>query len=300
MDPTSPGRILGSQLSEQESLISALAQSSEPILICGEEGVGKSLFAARIHAAGPHSKKPYHSINIAIAPEREQRLALFGSSYGHMSSTRRGLLERETTVLVKHIDHAQVWLQDELASAIQTGLFRRLGSSRRTVVSCRTLFTLRRPPEELSREGKLSTSICSLLSSVQRIVIPPLRDRPDDIVTIAEHILGSSLRGDLRDELLKHPWPANVSELKAYLACLQPLAAGGTAHDACYREVAKMMHRISQGEEFSLKDSLLLLEKNLIEYALRSTNGRCARAARLLGISDTSLRGRIERLRDFC
>lgn len=282
--------ILGPHLTDQKALIPLLAKEAAPLLIVGEEGVGKSLYARHIHAASAEKQEALPHVNLATCSEREGRLALLGSDFAKLTSTKRSLLEQKGIVLIQHINAASISLQEDLAQALRAGSFQRPGSIRKARVTCRAIFTLRETPQAFHEGGSLSPRLFEFLLSLRSLTIPPLRERPGDISAIAHHVLGRELTPVLEEALLAHPWPGNVTELRAYLLCIRPFTVDGGPPEDCLLEVRKILHGIEEGRSLSMKDSISKIESTLVAYALRITDGHQTRAARLLGISRTALR----------
>jgi two-component system response regulator AtoC len=289
--------ILGPHLADQRNRIVSLAQTERPVLICGEEGTGKSLYAAHLYTASAFHDEPLSTINISTSSERDQRLRLFGASFVQVTSARRSMLERPAFVVIKHIDCASTWIQQKLAEALNEGRLLRPGSIEKVPVRCKTVFTLRAEPGELHARRGLSDDLYQVMLSAERVWIPPLRERPEDIVAIAADMLAHDLSTELRRTLLAYAWPGNVTELKAYLVCLRPVLHECIPAIDCRRELAKILLRIEEGREFSLRSSIAAIEENIISCALSRTRGNRARAAQLLGITDATLRWYLDRPR---
>ncbi len=288
--------ILGPHLAELKTLIPSLAQDDGPLLILGEEGVGKSLFAKHIHlvAEGPRSNLPV--VNLATSPVRDGWLTLLGSDFQHLCSTRRSVLEHDGIILIKHIGATPRSIQDRLAEALRTGFFMRPGAVTKVRVRCRPLFTLRIKGEERYSSALLSDGLFHYLSRARRVSIPPLRERPGDIVAIAKNILGHGLTPELERVLLASPWSGNVTELKACLTLLRPVSGrDGRPPDECLLEIAKLVIAIEEGKETSFPETLSRLRRKIAKQALNRTDGNLTRAAQLIGLSPYALRWHLRR-----
>lgn len=283
--------ILGPHLAEQKALIPALVKEEGPLLILGEEGSGKSLFARHVHAAaeGPRGCLPV--VNLAIASARTGWLSLLGSDFQHLTSSRRSALEHDGIVLIKHIGAAPRSVQDQIARALREGSFVRPGAVQKVRVLCRPIFTLRVKGAERYKPTLLSDDLFRYLSTARRLTIPPLRERPGDISAIARQALGRWLFPELEKSLLTSPWPGNVTELKAFLVLLRPLSDGeDRPADECLLEVAKIMYGIEERREISLKETMARLQRKIATQALRRTDGHLSQAAQLLGLTCRALR----------
>lgn len=283
--------ILGPHLAEQKALIPTIAQEDGPLLILGEEGVGKSLYARHIHAAAEGNKCDLPVVNLATTPLRDGWLTLLGSDFQHLSSTRRSVLEHDGIVLIKHIGAAPHSVQDQLAGALRSGSFIRPGSVRKAKVLCRPIFTLRIKGEERYRPALLADGLFRYLSGARRVTIPPLRERPGDISAIAREALGRGPTPELERFLLASPWPGNVTELKACLTLLRPVSGReGRPADECLLEVAKLVLGIEEGRETSFTETMSRLRQKIAKQALRRTDGNIVHAAQLIGLTPAALR----------
>ena len=287
--------ILGPHLEELKTAIPALARSSEPLLIVGEEGVGKTLLARHINAASATGNEPLPHVNLSTSSEREGRLSLLGSDFAKLTSTKRSLLERHGNVLIEHIDAASLSLHADVANAFRAGQFLRPGAVRKASVNCRPIFTLREHPQAYLERGSLAPELFQMLNSLRTVVIPPLRERPGDISAIARHMLGRYLTPELEQLLLADPWPGNATELKVHLLCIRPFTGRGGPPEECLRSVRKVIHRLDEGRHVSVKESISALESAIVAYALRCTDGHKTRAAELLGMTPAALRRHIEK-----
>jgi DNA-binding NtrC family response regulator len=129
------------------------------------------------------------------------------------------------------------------------------------------------------------------------VTIPPLRERPGDISAIARHALGCTLSPELETLLLASSWPGNVTELKASLLTLRPLAGGGDrAAHGCLVEVASLLLGIEEGRESSMKEAITRLSRKLATHALCRTDGSITQAAQLLGLTRNSLRWHLRKV----
>jgi len=290
--------ILGSSLESQVQHARSLAQSPRTVVITGEAGAGKSLLAAAMHDAGQNRDRALVSINIATSGDRHQRLSILGADFTSLTSSKRSLLEHPTTVVIKHIDQAYGSLQESLAGCLASGAVSRPGSIRTKPVRCRLIFTLRRSVGELVEDSALDESLAKVLAPAPVIHIPPLRERPGDLTGLARAYYGRPLPARLERSIVEYAWPGNLAELRAALECLKPLESHPGLPDRCRSELHQMLLRIEEGTEFSLRRSLAVIERGMIYHALKKTDGHRARAAQLLGLTDTALRWHLDRIRN--
>lgn len=286
--------ILGPDLAELKALIPSLAQDDGPLLILGEEGVGKSLYARHVHVAAEGPRCDLPTVNLATLPVRDGWLALLGSDFQHLTTTRRSALEHDGIILIKHIGATPRSIQDRLAEALLKGYFMRPGAATKVRACCRPLFTLRIKGEERYSSALLSDGLFHYLSRARRVSIPPLRERPGDIIAIAKAIVG--LTPELERVLLASPWPGNVTELKACLNLLRPVSGNDDRPpDECILEIAKLVIGIKEGKETSFTETMSRLQRKIAIQALNRTEGNITHAAQLIGLSSRSLRWHLRR-----
>ncbi len=172
----------------------------------------------------------------------------------------------------------------------------RPGAANQVRVGCRPFFTLRIKGEERYSPAHLSEGLFQYLSRARRVSIPPLRERPGDIVAIAKEILGRGFTPELERFLLASRWPGNVTELKACLTLLRPISYGNDRPaDECLLEVAKLVVGIEEGKETSLTETMSRLQRKIAKQALSRTDGHVAHAAQLIGLTPRALRWHIRR-----
>jgi DNA-binding NtrC family response regulator len=277
--------LIGPELAELKALIPILAEEEGPLLIIGEEGVGKSLFARHVVASAEEVERP-PAVNLATVSQRNGRLSLLGCDFERLTSTKRSVLEHDGIVLIKNIGAALPSVQDQLAGALQKGFFTRPGSVKKTPVTCRPIFTLRVGGEDRYHPFQLTQSLLRYLATVRKITIPPLRKRPGDICAIARDALGRALSGDAEKALLSYSWPGNVTELKAYLDLVRVTAGPGQlpAHE-CLLEVAKILGGIREGKETSMTEAMSRLQRKIASEAFRYADGHLTNAAQLVGLT---------------
>jgi len=284
--------------------ILSVAQKAAPtdanILITGETGTGKNLLALNIHRMSPRGGHPMETVSCAAIPENLLEAELFG--YGPQSGIsgsnpegRTGLFEAtgEGTILLDEIGDMGLALQAKILHVIEERKFRRLGSNEVREARCRVIAATNTQLEEAVREGRFRQDLYFRLNVVP-IHIPPLRERPEDVVPLAERFLAQlapeekvKMSGAARDLLLAHRWPGNARELRNTLA--RALALGGKR--ALEPEILReCMGTI--GEEPGAPSPILTLDevqRRHILHVLRLSGGNKKRAAETLGISRSKL-----------
>lgn len=275
--------------------------------------MGKTVLAKAIHAHSPRKSVALHSINFSILSEREQRVALLGGGPPELTTTRRSYLEAPSTVILKHIDHANRFLQEQLAKALEIRKITRLGSNTTHFALGRIIFTFKEPLRSLYRKGRITDPLFLRLREYEHVTVPPLRKRNEDIPLLVDHFLNQFLDGsDLSDPERAHTthsiksngkvqagllrllqqqrWEHNVIQLKAYIRSILQLNHQESIQEEEKIEVMKMILMIDEGSEFSLRQSLSIIEEGIIQRALMKNAGHQTKAAQLLGISDRAFR----------
>jgi two-component system response regulator HydG len=282
-------------------LISRVAPTDSTVLIVGESGVGKELVAESVHAMSPRANKPFVAINCAAIPATLIEAELFGHERGSFTGamrTREGVFERANggTLLLDEITEMPLDLQSRLLRVLETKRLNRVGGSADLAVDVRVLASSNRLPALAYEEGRLREDIYYRLAVVN-IELPPLRERGDDILVLADFFLGElNLRNgtrkrmslELRERFLRHHWPGNVRELRnaverAYILCDGELSLSEQEMPTL-RDGAGAVHG---GDEIHLPIGATLdeIERTFILATLKHFQGDKRRAADVLGCS---------------
>lgn len=206
-----------------------LAGIDAPLLILGETGTGKELFARACHRASPRVDQPFLALNCAALPEGLAESELFGYAAGAFTSARRGgkpgLLELADggTLFLDEIGELTPYLQAKLLRVLQDGRFRRVGGTDEITVDVRIISATNRDLEAMSQDGSFREDLYFRLN-VLGITLPPLRDRIEDINDLARFFIDRTaqqtertpprLANDALAWLTSHDWPGNVRELE--------------------------------------------------------------------------------------
>src|SRR5690606_21197862 len=204
-----------------------VAQSDSTVLIVGESGTGKEVLARYIHNHSPRSKQPFIAINCAAIPENMLEAMLFGhekGAYTGAHSSAPGKFEQANggTLLLDEISEMDIGLQAKLLRVLQEREVERLGGRKTIKLDVRVIATSNRDMRSEVVAGKFREDLYYRLS-VLPLQWAPLRDRPDDIIPLAEKLLhrhalkqnrrGVSLSVSAQQAMLAYPWPGNVREL---------------------------------------------------------------------------------------
>ena len=293
--------------------VRTVAPTDATVLVCGETGTGKELVARAIHATSPRSARPLVKLNCAAIPSGLLESELFGHERGAFTGAvgpRPGRFElaHGGTLFLDEIGDLPLELQPKLLRVLQEQEFERLGSTRTTRVDVRLVAATNADLGRMVAEKRFREDLYYRLH-VFPIVIPPLRERRDDIPALAQHFVDTYARrmkkrietvsAAAMAALTEYHWPGNVRELanvleRAAILCaapildrehLGPLAAASRA-DA-------EGHGADGGPSGAMP--LAAMEKLAITGALRRANGNKSRAAALLGVSRMQLYTRLKR-----
>lgn len=280
------------------SLVDRVAGHSETVLVTGETGTGKELIARTIHQSSHRRNRPWVDINCAALPENLVESELFGYEKGAFSGadgSKPGLFEMadKGTLFLDEIGELQLQTQVKLLRVLDGQPFYRLGGHRKIKVDVRIVAATNQDLEAAVKEGRFRQDLYHRLGQFQ-LRVPPLRERPEDIVALAEYFLrlkspNKSFSEDAISALLSHGWPGNIRELRnlvARLAMESPgreidfprLTAALVGGPAALRQTASMP-----------VSNLESMEEQMIIKALERTGGQRTLAAEQLGISRRTL-----------
>ena len=320
-----PSRLLGTSpaMVALRDVIAEVAPTRAPVLVYGETGTGKELVARALHSASGRSGD-FVAVNCAAFPDGLIESALFGHERGAFTGALRreiGAFERANrgTLLLDEITEMRPDLQAKLLRVLQEGEIQRVGGQDAIRLDVRVVATTNRNPEQAVKEGILREDLLYRLDGV-RLSVPPLRERPTDIPTLAQDILRRAAAEFGRPvpgvepaalaALQQYEWPGNVRQLQHVLQRAVIFARNGvidalqllpTLHSAPREAEAPLALGASAiaSERSDLAAAaagplptlrLAELERLAINQALERTNGNRSRAASLLGINVRSLR----------
>ena len=285
------------------------------ILLIGETGTGKELFARGIHYAGQSADEPFVAINCAAIPEALLESELFGHERGAFTgahSRKQGLLELagSGTLFLDEVHHLPRQLQPKLLRALESRRVRRLGGLDEFSIECRIIAAGSPLLEQVVAAGEFREDLYYRLN-VFSITLPPLRERLEDVETTARHFLAEEARENQQPKrfsedaiaaLLVHRWPGNVRELKNVVERAAILSADSPTVRAEHLMIQRRTTRASPADdsvgEIRMPRSGKLLEdieREAVTLTLKITNGNQAAAARLLGISRPTLAKKMTR-----
>ena len=279
------------------------------VLLVGETGTGKELFARGIHCEGPNGSAPFVAVNCAAIPESLLESELFGHEAGAFTGARtrkHGLMELAGcgTLFLDEVHHLPPALQPKLLRALEERCARRLGGVHEIAIECRVIAATNVSIEQSVESGEFREDLFYRLN-VLRIDIPALRERAGDVERLARHFLDQhareqgqprkTLSDDAVDVLREHVWPGNVRELKNVMERATVLSGEDgvvlPAHIMIQRRPGRGGGGTSAGEiEIPYAGKTLAeIECEAVQLTLRVTNGNQSKAARMLGISRPTL-----------
>jgi two-component system response regulator FlrC len=291
------------------ALVDRVAPTRVTVLLEGETGTGKELLAREIHLRSERRTEPFVRVNCAALAEGLLESELFGHERGSFTGairTTRGLFQaaHRGTLLLDEISEVSTALQAKLLRVLQEREIRRVGGSSSISVDARIVATTNRDLARDVREGRFRADLYHRLNVV-RIAVPALRDRPGDLLPLAEAILARKSREHRRAApalsrsalaaLAAHSWPGNVRELENVLERALLLTASDViAEDDLALEGAAPA---APPGPLPVGTTLREAERALILETLRAARGNRTRAARTLGISVRTMRNKLSEYR---
>ncbi len=299
--------------------IRTFADHSAPVLILGETGTGKEVVARALHHAGKRSDGEFVAVGCGVIPRDLAESELFGHERGSFTGAtqqRRGSFERASggTLLLDDVDDLPLELQVKLLRVLQDGTFTRVGGAQELTTDARVIATTKSDLEHAVEDGEFRADLYYRLRGLE-ITLPPLRQRGDDVLLLANHFLAltsseeggaaKTLSPEVAKVLMGYGWPGNVRELRRAVETMQVLCTGwevGLEHmpDFLSRtEQSGQYFELSLGQHLSVPFNELLreFEARVFDWALTSAAGNQTEAARLLGIPRTTLQSRLSALR---
>ncbi len=308
-----PGQNGGSKLlgesglmHELRDMIGKVAQSQAPVHISGESGTGKELVARMIHDSGPRAEGPFVPVNCGAIPAELVESEFFGHRKGSFTGAvndKAGLIQcaADGTLFLDEIADLPLAMQVKLLRVIQEKKVRPVGASREESVDVRILSATHKNLSRMVADGEFREDLYYRINVIE-LPVPALRERGDDILLLAGHILqrlnaAAELDDSARDALIAYGFPGNVRELENMLERAVTLCAGGriSAADLHMRQNtdAGATQPVLSGR---LGDQVEDVQRQAIVEALEKTRYNKTAAAKLLGLSFRQLRYRIKKL----
>ena len=311
------GRIVGTSPALQRMLqrVEAVADTPASVLVLGESGVGKELVARAIHARSPRAEGPLVKVNCASIPKELFESEFFGHVKGAFTGAHRDRIGRFQladggTIFLDEIGEIPLELQSKLLRVLQESEFERVGDDVTKSVDVRVIAATNKNLEQLIVDGKFREDLFYRLS-VFPVEVPPLRERGEDIVQLAQHFLDQTCADFGRDpmtftrtqvaSLRQYTWPGNIRELKNVIERAVILSSGNVLRldvsmpDLKHTVPPQAITEPMEGEVLTEKEMRELQKQNIIS-ALERSNWRVSGvggAAELLDLKPTTLADRI-------
>jgi transcriptional regulator with PAS, ATPase and Fis domain len=281
-------------------LVERVAATRASVLILGESGAGKELVARAVHSYSPRASRPWVDVSCAALPEHLMESELFGYEKGAFSgadSAKPGLFElaHEGTLFLDEIGDLDARMQVKLLRVLDGTPYFRLGGTRKVSVDVRVIAATNHDLEAQVEDGRFRSDLFHRLNQVT-LTVPPLRERPEDILPLAQFFLehhhpGVRLGPTAASLLQEYGWPGNIRELRNVLTKAAVMAPGPVldASDLPIdpgRATTASLIRAAQAVAATNLDDM---EERMIQQALQQTGGHQQRAAALLGISRRTL-----------
>ena len=309
-------RLLGKSpaIEQVRAMIAKVARSQAPVHISGESGTGKELVARLIHENGARADKSFVAVNCGAIPTELMESEFFGHKKGSFTGAvadKEGLFQAAEggTLFLDEVADLPLHMQVKLLRVIQEKAIRPVGAPREVPVDVRILSATHRPLAEWVRQGKFREDLYYRINVIE-LRVPPLRERPEDMLLLADHILErlsqtmqrkhAHLAPDAVALLKGHAFPGNVRELENMLERAMTLAEADLIHaadihlQAAAPETVAELPATTPGQP--LGNYLGDMEKEAIRKALEQTRYNKTAAAKLLGMSFRQLRYRIKKL----
>jgi transcriptional regulator with PAS, ATPase and Fis domain len=309
-----PAIISSPGMQQLVELVERIAQTNAAVLITGESGSGKELIARAVHHYSLRCAKPWVDVSCAALPEHLVESELFGYERGAFSgadSPKPGLFElaNHGTLFLDEVGELEPRMQLKLLRVLDGVAYYRLGGTRKVTVDVRIVAATNQDLEHMVETGQFRNDLYHRLGQIC-LRVPPLRERTEDIVPLAEHFLKQSNLNrhfsiDALQALQRHRWPGNVRELRNVVTKAAVLAREAEIGAGDLLLAPPRVPEASTPVPAVPTANLDGMEKSTILRVLAQTNGHQQRAAELLGISRRTLSRKLklygrEAVRESC
>ncbi len=301
-------------IEETKRLAMKAAEGNSTVLLLGESGVGKELFAHAIHHASPRRSKAFVRVNCSSIPRELMESELFGYEPGAFTGAgRKGKpgkfeLANQGSIFFDEIGEMPLEMQSKLLRVLQEKEVERVGGTKTLGVDFRLIAATNADPETLVKEGRLRRDLFYRLNVVP-IRVPPLRELREDIPAIARHLMmrlreeqgirPQAISGEVLELFQRYDWPGNIRELTNVLERASYAAEGLEIQIQHLPLFLRQVRGARAGARrpSNLREVLMEAERDAVFQAVKMANGNKAKAAKLLGIHRTGLYQKLARLK---
>ncbi len=288
-------------------LVDRVTASDVPVLVMGESGSGKELVARAIHENGARKARAFVGENCAAIPEPLLESTLFGHVRGAFTGAQRsrsGLFEvaDHGTLFLDEIGEMSLSMQTKLLRVLEDGMVRPVGSEKARKVSVRVIAATHRDLAEMVKTRAFREDLFYRLNIIT-VSIPPLRERPDDIRLLVQHLVEKHAeKGQARvtaaamDRLASFAWPGNVRQLQNEVRRALLLSDGVIDEEHLSPEIAGEGQAVPRETGLNVRRRIDQLERNLVTEAMERTGQNQTQAAKVLGLSRFGLQKMMKRL----
>lgn len=304
--PADSQLITGNSAAMQQVMdtVNRVAATDANILILGENGTGKDMLARHIHQLSQRNKEPLVSVDLGAISETLFESELFGHVKGAFTDAREdrhGRFEEASggTIFLDEIGNISLPFQAKLLTVLQNRSITRVGSNKAVPVDVRLICATNRNIQQMAAQHLFRQDLLYRINTIE-VHLPPLRERTEDIIPLAEHFLQlyrdkykrpvSSLHESLVQQLQQYDWPGNIRELQHAMERAVILSQGKALMP---KDV--FVKSPSREQDLDTGYNLEEMERNIITQAMKKCNGNITEAARELGLSRAALYRRLEK-----
>ena len=305
--------------------IQTFAGSAVPALITGETGTGKELVSRALHMQGDRAKGPFIGLSCGSIPRDVAESELFGHEKGSFTNAiqrRQGAFERahKGTLLLDDVDDLPLEIQVKLLRVLQEQVLTRVGGTEEVPVDVRIVATTKQDLEGLVAQRLFRDDLFYRLRGLE-IHLPPLRERGDDVILLAQHFLDllaarekvapKHLASDASELLLRHSWPGNVRELRRAIESAFVLCPGAEVTTPFLPEYLRQLDlpeaasmalftsHLDRVQSLDFSKQVERFERTLIQWAMTNSGGNKSKAAAALNLARTTLLSKLDRSRQI-
>ena len=301
-----------SKMFEVLNNVKRMAQSKASVLIQGESGTGKEIIAQSIYSHSQRNSKPFIKVNCAALSESLLESELFGHEKGAFTGAdikRMGRFELANggTLLLDEISEVSPKIQSKLLRVLELEEFERVGGSKTLKVDVRVIATTNRDLEQEIEKGNFRQDLYFRLNVIP-VIVPPLRERREDIPVLAEYFLEKFKSGmdtplkeiskEAIDILVQYDWPGNVREIKNLIHRCTVMIDSEVLMPEHFDNMLNMQ-KPKKSNEISVGQTIEDVERELIYKTLEKTGGNKTRAAEILDVTPRTLRNKLSRYKEL-